>query len=85
MLKQQTLDKPYALRWFGLAEASRKQTANAEVAALNFEVCADANWIGRSRNRSNCGSKVNSYRGRSAPETRDGATAGEMEAAFRTK
>jgi hypothetical protein len=37
MMLQQTLDKLHALRWFGLAEAWRKQMENPEVAALSFE------------------------------------------------
>lgn len=37
MMQQQTLDKLHTLRWFGFAEAWRKQIENAEMAALSFD------------------------------------------------
>jgi len=37
MMQQQTLDKLHALRWFGFAEAWRKQMENPELASLSFD------------------------------------------------
>jgi len=37
MMNQQTLDKLHSLRWFGLAEAWRKQMENPEVVSLSFD------------------------------------------------
>lgn|SRR6476646_9657240 len=51
MMNQQTLDKLHALRWFGLAEAWRKQMENPEVASLSFEerfsLLVDQHWTWR--------------------------------------
>ena len=51
MMHQQTLDKLHALRWFGLAEAWRKQMENPEVAALSFDerfsLLVDLHWTWR--------------------------------------
>jgi DNA replication protein DnaC len=51
MMNQQTLDKLHALRWFGLAEAWRKQMENPEVAALSFDerfgLLVDRHWTWR--------------------------------------
>ena len=48
MMHQQTLDKLHALRWFGLAEAWRKQMENPELAALSFDerfsLLVDQHW-----------------------------------------
>jgi len=47
----QTLDKLHALRWFGLAEAWRKQMENPEVGALSFDerlaLVLDQHWTWR--------------------------------------
>ena len=51
MMNQQTLDKLHGLRWFGLAEAWRKQMENAEVASLSFDerfsLLVDQHWTWR--------------------------------------
>jgi len=51
MMNQQTLDKLHALRWFGLAEAWRKQMENPEVASLSFDerfsLLVDQHWTWR--------------------------------------
>ena len=51
MMNQQTLDKLHSLRWFGLAEAWRKQMENPEVAALSFDerfsLLVDQHWTWR--------------------------------------
>ena len=51
MMNHQTLDKLHALRWFGLAEAWRKQMENAEVASLSFDerfsLLVDQHWTWR--------------------------------------
>jgi DNA replication protein DnaC len=51
MMNQQTLDKLHALRWFGLAEAWRKQMENPEIAALSFDerfsLLVDQHWTWR--------------------------------------
>lgn len=51
MMNQQTLDKLHSLRWFGLAEAWRKQMENAEVASLSFDerfsLLVDQHWTWR--------------------------------------
>ena len=48
MMNQQTLDKLHALRWFGLAEAWRKQMENPEIASLSFDerfsLLVDQHW-----------------------------------------
>ena len=48
MMNRQTLDKLHALRWFGLAEAWRKQMENPEMAALSFDerfsLLVDQHW-----------------------------------------
>lgn len=51
MMNQQTLDKLHALRWFGLAEAWRRQMENPEVASLSFDerfsLLVDQHWTWR--------------------------------------
>src|SRR5262252_7522204 len=51
MMQQPTLEKLYALRWFGLAEAWRKQMENSEVASLSFDerfgLLVDQHWTWR--------------------------------------
>jgi len=51
MMQQPTLEKLYALRWFGLAEAWRKQMENPEVASLSFDerfgLLVDQHWTWR--------------------------------------
>src|SRR5215475_5606439 len=51
MMHQQTFDKLHALRWFGLAEAWRKQMENPEVASLSFDerfgLLVDQHWTWR--------------------------------------
>jgi DNA replication protein DnaC len=51
MMQQQTLEKLYSLRWFGLAEAWRKQMENSEVASLSFDerfgLLVDQHWTWR--------------------------------------
>src|ERR1043166_4435666 len=51
MMNQQTLDKLHALRWFGLAEAWRKQMENPEAASLSFDerfsLLVDQHWTWR--------------------------------------
>jgi DNA replication protein DnaC len=51
MMQQPTLEKLYALRWFGLAEAWRKQMENPEAASLSFDerfgLLVDQHWTWR--------------------------------------
>jgi DNA replication protein DnaC len=51
MMNQQTLDRQHSLRWFGLAEAWRRQMENPEVAALSFDerfsLLVDQHWAWR--------------------------------------
>jgi DNA replication protein DnaC len=51
MMNQQTLDKLHSLRWFGLAEAWRKQMENPEVVSLSFDerfsLLVDQHWTWR--------------------------------------
>ena len=51
MMNQQTLDKLHALRWFGLAEAWRRQMEDPEVASLSFDerfsLLVDQHWTWR--------------------------------------
>jgi DNA replication protein DnaC len=51
MMNQQTLDKLHTLRWFGVAEAWRKQMENPEVASLSFDerfgLLVDQHWTWR--------------------------------------
>ena len=51
MMNQQTLDRLHSLRWFGLAEAWRKQMENPEIAALSFDerfsLLVDQHWSWR--------------------------------------
>lgn len=51
MMQQQTLEKLYALRWFGLAEGWRKQMEDPEVASLSFDerfgLLVDQHWTWR--------------------------------------
>lgn len=51
MMQQQTLDKLHTLRWFGFAEAWRKQIENPEMAALSFDerlgLLVDQHWTWR--------------------------------------
>src|SRR6516164_4837475 len=51
MMNQQTLEKLYALRWFGLAEAWRKQMEIPEIASLSFDerfgLLVDQHWTWR--------------------------------------
>lgn len=51
MMNQQTLDKLHALRWYGLAEAWRRQMEDPEVASLSFDerfnLLVDQHWTWR--------------------------------------
>jgi len=51
MMNQQTLDRLHSLRWFGLAEAWRKQMETPEVATLSFDerfsLLVDQHWTWR--------------------------------------
>ena len=51
MMNQQTLDKLHALRWFGLAEAWRRQMEDPETASLSFDerfsLLVDQHWTWR--------------------------------------
>ena len=51
MMNLQTLDKLHALRWFGLAEAWRRQMEDPEVASLSFDerfsLLVDQHWTWR--------------------------------------
>jgi DNA replication protein DnaC len=51
MMNQQTLDKLHALRWYGLAEAWRRQMEAPEVASLSFDerfsLLVDQHWTWR--------------------------------------
>src|SRR5689334_24243725 len=51
MMNQQTLDRLHSLRWFGLAEAWRRQMENPEVASLSFDerfsLLVDQHWTWR--------------------------------------